>query len=111
MTQKHDMTATQAPPTAKQQGTEKRGIKSNADADEPICQRCLHIRFFIISVLMLFILGLTAGDKLHFLQAVTPPRVAGAMMIGGIIMASFKILFYWLEKRQDTQNSNLSGEA
>ena len=110
MTDKQDDPIAVKPPK-KDQGAKRRRVKSKSDADEPICQRCLHIRFFIVSVLMLFILGLTAGDKLYFLQAVTPPRVAGAMMIGGVVMAVFKILFYWLDKRQLAQQEAASSEA
>ena len=51
--------------------------------------------------LMIVIVGLTAGDKAVHLRVVTTERVAAVICIGGSIMFLFKLLFWWLEKRED----------
>ena len=71
-----------------------------------VCHRCQFIRVFIMMALMIVIVGLTAGDKAVHLRVVTTERVAAVICIGGSIMFLFKLLFWWLEKREDNKALN-----
>jgi disulfide bond formation protein DsbB len=68
------------------------------------CQRCRIIRFFMLTVLMMVVLGLLASDKLHVLQEVTTARVAMVIwIIGGV--GFFVKLFIWLwQRKQDSSD-------
>ncbi|HCP18231.1 MAG: hypothetical protein CBC12_10955 [Candidatus Puniceispirillum sp. TMED52] len=63
------------------------------------CQRCRIIRLFMLTVLMMVVLGLLASDKLHVLQEVTTARVAMVIwIIGGV--GFFAKLGFWLWQRR-----------
>ncbi|ADE39054.1 hypothetical protein SAR116_0812 [Candidatus Puniceispirillum marinum IMCC1322] len=72
-------------------------LKPNRGA---VCHRCQFIRAFIMMALMIVIFGLAAGDRAVHLSVITTERVAAVICIGGSIMFLFKLLFYWLERRQ-----------
>ena len=49
------------------------------------CRRCFVIRFFILGIVMLALIGLLGGDKLVYLRHITPELVASVIMIGGML--------------------------
>lgn len=71
-----------------------------------VCHRCQFIRAFIMMALMIVIVGLTAGDKAVHLRVVTTERVAAVICIGGSIMFLFKLLFWWLDRRDANNELN-----
>ncbi len=72
--------------------------KVNADGaagDMPVCMRCLYIRYFLLCVLVIALLGLLAGDALNVITALTPMHFAlGVVMILGLI-ASIRAYIEW----------------
>ena len=65
------------------------------------CQNCRIIRFFLLSVLLIVLLGFIKNDKLHYLQIVTPQNAAIVIISLGLIMFLIKLGKYFLEKNQD----------
>ena len=78
-------------------------LKPNRGA---VCHRCQFIRAFVMMALMIVIFGLAAGENAVHLRVITTERVAAAICIGGSIMFLFKLLFWWLEKREDNKTLN-----
>ena len=60
--------------------------------------------------LMIVIFGLAAGDKAVHLSVITTERVAAVICIGGSIMFLFKLLFWWLEQRAESNDLNFDPE-
>jgi len=67
----------------------------------PKCQNCRIIRFFLLSVLLIALLGFIQNDKLHYLQIVTPKNAAIVIISLGLIMFLTKLAKYFLERNQD----------
>ena len=65
------------------------------------CQNCRIIRFFLLSVLLIVLLGFIKNDKLPYLQIVTPQNAAIVIISLGLIMFLIKLGKYFLEKNQD----------
>ena len=65
------------------------------------CQNCRIIRFFLLSVLLIVLLGFIKNDKLHYLQIVTPQNAATVIISLGLIMFLIKLAKYFLERNQD----------
>ena len=56
-----------------------------SEPEKQPCRRCFVIRFFILGVVMLALIGLLGGDKLIYLRHVTPELVAAIIVIGGML--------------------------
>ena len=67
----------------------------------PKCQNCRIIRIFLLSVLLIALLGFIKNDKLHYLQIVTPQNAAIVIISLGLIMFLIKLVKYLLERNQD----------
>ena len=67
----------------------------------PKCQNCRIIRFFLLSVLLIALLGFIKNDKLHYLKIVTPQNAAIVIISLGLIMFLIKLTKYFFEKNQD----------
>ena len=65
------------------------------------CQNCRIIRIFLLSVLLIVLLGFIKNDKLHYLQIVTPQNAAIVIISLGLIMFLIKLVKYFLERNQD----------
>ena len=66
------------------------------------CQRCTILRIFLGVVLFVIILGLSGGQELAYLKYITTQKVANAIMVIGVIIFFFKIIFwYWDKKREN----------
>ena len=64
------------------------------------CQRCMILRVFLGMVLFVIILGLTGGDELSYLKYVTTQKVANAIMLFGLIIFIFKLIFWFWDKKK-----------
>ena len=74
-----------------------------------VCKRCRIIRMFIIATLFIVILGLIGGDKLRFLNSITPERVAALIwFLGGLL---FAIKFFLWSSNKSKNNSNDPGQV
>ena len=67
------------------------------------CRRCFVIRFFILGVVMLALIGLLGGDKLVYLRHITPELVATVIMIGGMLGFIGKLII-WRFFSEDDEN-------
>ena len=65
------------------------------------CQNCRIIRFFLLSVILIALLGFIKHDKLHYLKIVTPENAAIVIISMGFIMFLIKLTKYFFEKNQD----------
>ena len=80
----------------------KNSLKSNIEKrPTPKCQKCRIIRIFLLSVLLIVLLGFIKNDKLHYLQIVTPQNAAIVIISLGLIMFLIKLVKYFLERNQD----------
>ncbi len=60
------------------------------------------LRFFLGMVLLVVIIGLAGGQELSYLKYVTTQKVANGIMIFGVIIFIFKLIFwYWDKKREN----------
>ena len=66
-------------------------------------RRCFVIRFFILCVVMLALIGLLGGDKLVYLRLITPEVVAIIIMIGGMLGFIGKLIL-WRFFPEDEEN-------
>ena len=67
----------------------------------PKCQHCRIIRFFLLSVILIALLGFIKHDKLHYLKIVTLENAAIVIISMGFIMFLIKLTKYFFEKNQD----------
>ena len=65
------------------------------------CQRCMILRFFLGMVLIVVIIGLSGGKELSYLKYVTTQKVANGIMIVGVIIFIFKLIFWFWDKKQE----------
>ena len=78
---------------------------SNSKETGAPCQRCMILRLFLGMVLFVIILGLSAGQELSYLQYITTQKVANGIMIIGIVIFIFKVIFwYWDKKRENVSD-------
>ncbi len=74
-----------------------------SEPEKQPCRRCFVIRFFILGVVMLALIGLVGGDKLVYLRHVTPELVAAIIVIGGILGFIGKFIL-WRFFPEDEEN-------
>ncbi len=63
------------------------------------CRICIIIRFFLASVLLLIIIGLSMTDNLHYLSYVTSWNAAILVLVLGVII--FLVRFFEYLKTKD----------
>ncbi len=63
------------------------------------CRTCIIIRFFLASVLLLIIIGLSMTDNLHYLSYVTSWNAAILVLVLGLII--FLVRFFEYLKTKD----------
>ena len=79
-------------------------FSSSKDMGAP-CQRCIILRFFLGMVLLVVIIGLSGGQELSYLKYVTTQKVANGIMIFGVVIFIFKLIFwYWDKKRENVSD-------
>ncbi len=66
--------------------------------DKKGCFLCTSIRYFILSVLLIIIISLTAFDQLHFFNFITPWNFAIFVMVIGFGIFAFKLIEYYRDK-------------
>ena len=77
-----------------------KSIKSlNSSAPKKTCQNCKFIRIFLLTVLLILLLGIIKSDKLHYLQIVTPMNAAIVIISFGCLMFVIKLIKYLAEKK------------
>ena len=74
-----------------------------SESEKQPCRRCFVIRFFILGVVMLALIGLLGGDKLVYLRLITPEVVATIIMIGGVLGFIGKFIL-WRFFPEDEEN-------
>ncbi len=62
------------------------------------CTNCLIIRYFIVAVLMLIIIGLVFTENLKYLSFINPELVAYLIFIVGILLFLAKTFNYYKNK-------------
>ncbi len=68
------------------------------------CQRCRIIRLYMMVVLGLVLLALMAGDKMHYMRAVTAEHIAAAIFLVGSIGFVVKFVRWRLELRREAND-------
>ena len=76
-------------------------ILKNPNQNIKPCQNCRIIRFFLLCVLFIVLLGLIKSDQLHYLQIVTPLNAAILIISFGLLMFIFKLAKFFIEKNQN----------
>jgi len=66
------------------------------NGEAPVCVRCLYIRYFLMCVLAIALLGLAAGDALQVISELTPMHFAIGVICLLALIAGVKV---WLELR------------
>ncbi len=59
------------------------------------CRTCVFIRYFLSSVLLIIIIGLTMTDNLHYLSFITPWNAAILVLLVGVLIFVTKLLEYF----------------
>ena len=67
-----------------------------------ICRTCVVIRLFIVSMLLLLIVGILAKDQMHHLSFLTTWKVAIIIMVFGSVSFLIKFIFWKLEKKNNS---------
>ena len=78
---------------------------------KPPCRRCMIIRMFLLCSLMLLLMGIIGGEKLKYLQMVTPERVAALSWGGGLLMFAMKLMFWRLSENAPEEQTNSQEKA
>ena len=70
------------------------------------CRNCLIIRYFLISVVFIILIGLLFTDKLQYLSFITPELLSYSILIFGFLVFFFKIIQYYKKKLFVSNKSN-----
>ena len=63
------------------------------------CKNCKIIRYFLLAVFLIILLGLIEKDNLHYLSFITPKNAAIVILIGGTFIFIVKVLKYMSDKK------------
>ena len=74
------------------------------------CRNCLIIRYFLISVLFIIIIGLVFTEKTHYLAIIKPDYLAYLILVLGLFIFIFKVLQY-LKKLSVSNKPNKIGNS
>ena len=69
------------------------------------CRNCLIIRYFLIAVLFIILVGLIFADKTHYLAVIKPHYLAYLILILGPLIFIIK-LYQYLRKLSVSNKSN-----
>ena len=78
-------------------------LQTRTDVKAAPCERCRIIRSFIMFVVMLVLLALVAGDKLSYLNVLSPEFFATLIIIVGSVTFIIKFLYWKLIKKSSTR--------
>ena len=70
------------------------------------CKNCMTIRYFLVSVFVLVLVGLIFTDKMVYLKFITPYNVAIFITMGGLTIFIIKLIKYFLQKSSIFDQSN-----
>ena len=74
------------------------------------CRSCLIIRYFLIAVLFIILIGLVFTDKTHYLAIIKPEYLAYLVLILGALIFIIK-LYQYLRKLSISDKSNKIGNS
>ena len=74
------------------------------------CRNCLIIRYFLIAVLFIILVGLLFTDKTHYLAVIKPHYLAYLILILGPLIFIIK-LYQYLRKLSISNKSNKIGNS
>ena len=74
------------------------------------CRNCMIIRYFLISVLFIILIGLIFTDKTHYLAVVKTDYLAFLILVLGLLIFIVKI-FQYLKKLSISNKSNKIGNS
>ena len=74
------------------------------------CRNCLIIRYFLIAVLFIILIGLVFTDKTHYLAIIKPHYLAYLILILGAFIFIIK-LYKYLRKLSISNKSNKIGNS
>ena len=74
------------------------------------CRSCLIIRYFLIAVLFIILIGLVFTDKTHYLAIIKPDYLAYLILILGTFIFIIK-LYKYLRKLSISDKSNKIGNS
>ena len=70
------------------------------------CRNCLIIRYFLIAVLFIVLMGLVFTDKTHYLSFIKPYYAAYLVFFFGLAVFILKLTQYFLKKKLSISNQS-----
>ena len=70
------------------------------------CRNCLIIRYFLIAVLFIVLMGLVFTDKTHYLSFIKPYYAAYLVFLFGLAVFFLKLTQYFLKKKLSISNQS-----
>ncbi len=74
------------------------------------CRNCLIIRYFLIAVLFIILVGLVFTDKTHYLSIIKPDYLAYLILFLGLLIFIVK-LYQYLKKLSISNKSHTIGDS
>ncbi len=74
------------------------------------CRNCLIIRYFLIAVLFIILVGLVFTDKTHYLSIIKPDYLAYLILFLGLLIFIIK-LYQYLKKLSISNKSHKIGDS
>ena len=74
------------------------------------CRNCLIIRYFLIAVLFIVLVGLVFTDKTHYLSIIKPDYLAYLILFLGLLIFIIK-LYQYFKKLSISNKSNKIGDS
>ncbi len=74
------------------------------------CRNCLIIRYFLIAVLFIILVGLVFTDKTHYLSIIKPDYLAYLILFLGLLIFIIK-LYQYFKKLSISNKSNKIGDS
>jgi len=70
------------------------------------CRNCLIIRYFLIAVLFIVLMGLVFTDKTHYLSFIKPYYAAYLVFFFGLAVFFLKLTQYFFKKKLSISNQS-----
>lgn len=83
----------------------------NLDGATPVCVRCLYIRYFLLCVLAIALLGLMAGDELRIITELTPLHFAYGVVAVLALIAIIRAVVEFRLLRQSDESRERTGRT
>ena len=74
------------------------------------CRNCLIIRYFLIAVLFIILVGLVFTDKTHYLSIIKPDYIAYLILFLGLLIFIIK-LYQYFKKLSISNKSHKIGDS